>query len=357
MSTKSNDQGRAYEYICLFTLNAEINKVRKAVIEENSSFHAALHAWNNIDAKLQNTLTESANAAVQTIFDFEPLILEDGDDQLDLKIQPDSEGESGDVRDILIIRRNIQWEIGLSIKHNHFAVKHSRLAKTLDFGEKWFGVKCSDQYWKDINPIFTYLEEEKKKRSKWSDLPDKENDVYIPLLQAFVDELQRSNYANPDIPKKMVEYLLGEFDFYKVIVHRREKKHPIYYCQESDPFFAKISGIVTDKSSIYRVYHDSIKITKNHMCPTLTASMGTRKNQVPLVIDDYGIRELTLRECLSFQGFPTEFYFPNTITIGDAYKQIGNSVCVTVIRRIAEQIKEISKTNDRSSSRPDMGQR
>ena len=136
---------------------------------------------------------------------------------MDLKIQPDSEGESGDVRDILIIRRNIQWEIGLSIKHNHFAVKHSRLAKTLDFGEKWFGVKCSDQYWKDINPIFTYLEEEKKKRSKWSDLPDKENDVYIPLLQAFVDELQRSNYANPDIPKKMVEYLLGEFDFYKVI--------------------------------------------------------------------------------------------------------------------------------------------
>ena len=117
-------------------MNAEINKVRKAVIEENSSFHAALHAWNNIDAKLQNTLTESANAAVQTIFDFEPLILEDGDDQLDLKIQPDSEGESGDVRDILIIRRNIQWEIGLSIKHNHFAVKHSRLAKTLDFGEK-----------------------------------------------------------------------------------------------------------------------------------------------------------------------------------------------------------------------------
>lgn len=145
------------------------------------------------------------------------MILEDGDDQLDLKIQPDSEGESGDVRDILIIRRNIQWEIGLSIKHNHFAVKHSRLAKTLDFGEKWFGVKCSDQYWKDINPIFTYLEDEKKKSSKWSDLPDKENDVYIPLLQAFVDELKRSNYANPDIPKKMVEYLLGEFDFYKVI--------------------------------------------------------------------------------------------------------------------------------------------
>lgn len=218
MSTKSNDQGRAYEYICLLTLNAEINKVRKAIIEENSSFHAALHAWNDIDAKLQNTLTGSAKAAVQTIFDFEPLILEDGNDQLDLKIQPDSMGECGDVRDdILIIRRNIHWEIGLSIKHNHFAVKHSRLAKALDFGEKWFGIKCSDQYWKDVTPIFTYLDEEKKKGSNWSDLPDKENDVYVPLLQAFMNELTRSNSANPDIPKKMVEYLLGKFDFYKII--------------------------------------------------------------------------------------------------------------------------------------------
>lgn len=217
MSTKSNDQGRAYEYICLLTLNAEINKVRKAVIEKNSSFHAALHAWNSIGTELQNALTESVNAAVQTIFDFEPLILEDGDDQLDLKIQPDSEGERGDVRDILIIRRNIQWEIGLSIKHNHFAVKHSRLAKTLDFGERWFGVKCSDIYWEDVRPIFAYLEAEKRKGSKWNDLPNKEQDVYIPLLQAFVNELKRSNSTNPDIPKKMVEYLLGEFDFYKVI--------------------------------------------------------------------------------------------------------------------------------------------
>ena len=217
MSTKSNDQGRAYEYICLLTLHAEINKVRRAVIEENSSFHAALHAWNSIGTELQSTLTESANAAVQTIFDFEPLILEDGHDQLELKIQPDSEGERGDVRDILIIRRSIAWEIGLSIKHNHFAVKHSRIAKALDFGEKWFGTKCSAEYWEEIHPIFAYLEAEKKKGSKWSDLPDKENDVYVPLLQAFVHELKRSNSANAGIPRKMVEYLLGEFDFYKVI--------------------------------------------------------------------------------------------------------------------------------------------
>ena len=59
---------------------------------------------------------------------------------------------------------------------------------------------------------------EKQKGAKWSDLPNKEDDVYIPFLKAFKDELERQNYLfGKDIPKLMAEYLLGEFDFYKVI--------------------------------------------------------------------------------------------------------------------------------------------
>ena len=77
------------------------------------------------------------------------------------------------------------------------------------------------------------------------------------------------------------------------------------------------------------------------MCPTLTASMGTRPNQVHLVRDDFGVRKLTINECLRFQGFPDKFRFPNTITLNDAYKQMGNSVCVPVIERIARNIFEL----------------
>ena len=79
------------------------------------------------------------------------------------------------------------------------------------------------------------------------------------------------------------------------------------------------------------------------MCPTLTASMGITKNQVPLIVDDYGLRKLTLRECLDFQGFPKEFYFPKNITLNDAYKQVGNSVCVPVVQRIAERLTRYRK--------------
>ena len=217
MSKQSNNQGRAYEYICITTLLDEIIKVRSVEIIHNSAYQAALHAWNLMPESFQYILKESANAAVDTIFDMEPMILESSTDILTLKIQTDNEGKEGDVRDIVISRSDVQWEIGLSIKHNHFAVKHSRLAKSLDFGEKWFGVPCSDQYWSDIKPVFDYLSAQKDENKNWHDLLLKEQSVYIPLLKAFMDEVLRSNAVDSSVPKKMVEYLLGEFDFYKII--------------------------------------------------------------------------------------------------------------------------------------------
>lgn len=217
MSDKSNNNGRAHEYISLCTLYDEINKVRKADIIKNSCYEAALSAWNQTDINLQNKLKLSAKAAVYTIFDMEPLILEDEGDTVFLNIQPDNKGKEGDVRDILISRKSIEWVIGLSLKHNHFAVKHSRLSHTLDFGSEWFGSSCSENYWYNVEPVFNKLVAEKSKNTLFENLPDKEGDVYEPLLQAFMNEVKSQAKKDSTIPKKMVEYLLGEFDFYKII--------------------------------------------------------------------------------------------------------------------------------------------
>lgn len=216
MSDKSNNNGRAYEFTMLFVLQALILKHRKCEIEKNSSYYASEKAWKSIDKDLQISLFSSAVAGAKAIFEAEPLILEHGEDYLTLKIQSDQKGRDGDVRDVLIIRHGIEWEIGLSLKHNHFAVKHSRLAKNLDFGEKWFGIKCSQTYWNDVAPIFNYLDSEKIKAMKWRDLPSKENDVYRPLLQAFIAEVQKSNYAHGQtIPKKWLNIYLGSLTFIK----------------------------------------------------------------------------------------------------------------------------------------------
>lgn len=121
MSSASNDQGRAYEYICLLSLQSAIGKIRRAEIVINSSYHAAHHAWNTLSSNEQTLYTLSAKSTIETIFAMEPNIIEKGDDVLNLYIQTDKHGEDADVRDIIIERKDITWEIGLSIKHKQFS--------------------------------------------------------------------------------------------------------------------------------------------------------------------------------------------------------------------------------------------
>lgn len=217
MSVLSNNHGRAYEFACLMAFAEEIEKVRAVQVVKNKGYEVALAIWNNLDEVLKDTFKKSAKSAVWIIFDMEPLILEGTTDLLKLEIQTDARGVKGDVRDILIVRDDICWEIGLSVKHNHFAVKHSRLSRVNDFGEKWFGVKCSQAYWDAIGPIFDFLSLKQKVALRWEDLKEKENEVYVPVLNAFMQELRMSACRYLYVPKKMVEYLLGLFDFYKVI--------------------------------------------------------------------------------------------------------------------------------------------
>lgn len=68
-----------------------------------------------------------------------------------------------------------------------------------------------------VKPIFDDLTKKKQAGLNWRDLADKENGVYQPLLNAFRDELNRQNQQHKDIPQKIVEHLLGKFDFYKII--------------------------------------------------------------------------------------------------------------------------------------------
>lgn len=71
--------------------------------------------------------------------------------------------------------------------------------------------------------------------------------------------------------------------------------------------------------------------------PTLTANQGEGGHNVCLVKTKQGIRKMTPKECFNTQGFPESFVLPD-IADGRLYKQAGNSVCVSVVQRIAEQM-------------------
>lgn len=217
VSTKSNDQGRAYEYAWMEILYKSLVELRKTRIVENSSYLVNERAWTLIDEDMQETFLISAGAAINTVLELEPRMSEDDNDELTLEFQKDDQGVKGDVRDIVIKRKDIEWEVGLSIKHNHDAVKHSRLSHKLDFGNEWFEMPCSNEYWNAVSPIFQILKQEKENGTKWSEIEDKSQKVYIPLLQAFMDEVNRANKIDSTMPQKMIEYLIGIKDYYKIV--------------------------------------------------------------------------------------------------------------------------------------------
>ncbi|MFN0116931.1 MAG: DNA cytosine methyltransferase, partial [Elusimicrobiota bacterium] len=56
------------------------------------------------------------------------------------------------------------------------------------------------------------------------------------------------------------------------------------------------------------------------------------------ILHEGKVRKLTIQECYRIMGFPDNFLLHNNK--GESYRQIGNSVCVPMIREVGRQIKE-----------------
>jgi hypothetical protein len=221
-NSKQMTTGKAFEYALLTEFQAKLKDKTNVEVVENSSFHIAKGCFENTTKTEQSDYLLTSSFAVNFLMDIEPRLSNDigKKDILQLEILSDDHGKSGDVRDVLAIRLLQKWEIGVSAKNNHKAVKHSRLSHLIDFGEKWLGVKVSREYFETITPIFKNLEnlrKESKATKKWSELGDYHTKVYVPILEAFIKALKNLNKENKDIPSKLVSYLIGNKDFYKVI--------------------------------------------------------------------------------------------------------------------------------------------
>lgn len=217
--------GKAFEY-ALINETYNILTLRGFIINLtiDSSYNTALACYNVFNARLQSRYSKAAITAIEYIITLEPrLVTPQGSlDILTLQLQPDSAGANGDVRDLLFIRSNQNWEIGVSAKNNHTALKHSRLSNVKDFGNSWVGIPCSPSYFTAINQIFTKLSALKSLGTAWKNVPNSHVDYYQPLLAAFVNELTFINSNNARVPQALISYLVGKHDFYKIIKKNKE---------------------------------------------------------------------------------------------------------------------------------------
>lgn len=215
--------GKAFEYACILALIENLKGIRPFEVKKNSSYSIAKERYEKeITTIEQQEMLASANVGISEIIKMEPRIIENDKTLLTISLQPDTIAtKQGDVRDILIIRKNIEWEIGISVKHNHSALKHSRLSRNLDFGKIWLEKECSNKYFKEIEPIFNFLDDCKKNKLKWNELKNKDTDVYLPLLFAFKKELLQIN-SKKNITSHLVKYLIGSNgnDYYKLMSNK-----------------------------------------------------------------------------------------------------------------------------------------
>lgn len=172
--------------------------------------------------------------------------------------------------------------------------------------------------------------------------------VYDKVMNAM-------DYAN--VPQNRERIFIVCFDLEQVPNHksfsfpqRQKLTHNIHDCisqsehnpklfyGESMGHFSELKRDITSKDSIYQWRRVYVRENKSGVCPTLTANMGTGGHNVPLILTDLGIRKLSPKECLNFQGFPQSYTFPTTIPNSACYKQAGNSVVVPLIQQVCEQI-------------------
>lgn len=209
------EYGKSFEYAVLVSFQQNIKIQTNILNDENFLF--AKHCYYQLDVDKQKEMLSVANKASQHIILLEPKLInpETKEDIVTLQIQPMAANMAGDVRDILTMKLKQGWEIGICAKR-HTAVKHSRLSETIDFGKKWINSPCSIEYFENIKPIFLKLKILQNKKYKWTQLENKENDVYVPLLNAFQQELKSltSTYGSA---RKLIHYLIGDNDFYKII--------------------------------------------------------------------------------------------------------------------------------------------
>lgn len=218
--SKQSENGKAFEYACLSTLNNLLSSTQEVLLNKDEAFATAKKDFESINPDEQKNMSQAAKAGMELLFKFEPILQNPLDESpLTLSIQKDvvARGQNADVRDVVCSREEDNWEIGFSCKHNHDAVKHSRISPKIDFGAEWLGEKCSDEYWTTVRSVFNKLAP--YKGIAWADVTDinKENDVYIPLLEAFMKELIRICETGEQRPSNLLSYLLGGKDFYKII--------------------------------------------------------------------------------------------------------------------------------------------
>lgn len=163
---------------------------------------------------------------------------------------------------------------------------------------------------------------------EYANIPQNRERIFIVCF----DPKQVPNHKDFSFPEK--EELTKSI---KDCIDYSIKEKKFFYTKKFGHFDELNKGMLSTET-IYQWRRQYVRENKSNVCPTLTANMGTGGHNVPLILTPSGIRKLTPKECINFQGYPENYTFPTTITDSAKYKQAGNSVVVPLIKKVCQNI-------------------
>ena len=217
---KNTINGKAFEYACLISIEETLQAEGRDVTQlQQPALTTAKGSFESLSDEEKSRYLSAARAAARLLFPLEPRLL-NGGGVIMLAIAADAiaQGPDGDVRDVLMVRVSDDWEIGISCKHNHEALKHPRITERKNFGQDWVGYACSEEFIQAMTQVIDPLVRLGENRIKWRDIENKQDTYYVPILKAYLEEIETLCAEHPDVPEKLLSYFFGSHDFYKVIM-------------------------------------------------------------------------------------------------------------------------------------------
>ncbi|MBO6149133.1 MAG: DNA cytosine methyltransferase [Lachnospiraceae bacterium] len=167
---------------------------------------------------------------------------------------------------------------------------------------------------------------------EYGNIPQNRERIY---LVCFKDEEVYRNFHFP-MPIPLKKKLSDIIDF------NMQMDEKYYYTKGKykGDIYEQLVAAMDDENAIYQWRRKYVRKNMSGVVPTLTANQGEGGHNVCLIKTKHGIRKMTPHECFNTQGFPESFKLPSDMSDARLYKQAGNSVCVSVIERIADNIAE-----------------
>lgn len=225
-------------------------------------------------------------------------------------------------------RSNVFWKILAIIKNNCPEIVILENVKNLQSHDDGKTFKIIIENLEKLNYYIKYAI---LNTCKITGIPQNRERIYIVC---FKNKLLYDNF----------EFDFPEIELKQVIQFLESSNIPAkYYYNNSTIIYDElkknvIKHISTNTIYQYRRYY--VRENKNNVCPTLTANMGSGGHNVPIILDDIGIRKLTPRECFNLQGFPIDYNLPN-ISTNKLYCLSGNAVSIPVVALIAKRLLDI----------------